>query len=123
MGVSRMMALMMRRARCHRSGPRSIRVQVTEAPIAGDHVRHAGFHGLVLAIPIDLTIAERDDGAPRGVTEGMTHRNVSAHRCREGGHCDYRFGECFHANTLGCRHRKSNEPCSKAMTAPADCSR
>ena len=119
--AGRMMGLVMRRT--HRRRPWSIGIDVTKTAIAGDHVRHTGFEGSILAIPIDLTCPDLDDGAPRRIAEGMTDGNVDASRRHKSGGCERQFGDGFHVNILGCRRRKSNDTGAKAITELRDGSR
>jgi len=118
--AGRVMGLVVRRTRRCRTRPRSIGIDVTKTAVAGDHVRHAGFEGSVLAIPIDLTRTDIDDGAPRRLAEGMTDRNVDARRRHKSGGCEHQFGDDFHADILGCRRRKSNDANAKVITGPRD---
>lgn len=95
--------------RRRRTGARSIRIDVTKTAIAGNHIRHAGFKGPILAIPIDFARADTDDGAPGRVAEGKARRNFDSHRgCKSAGR-ERQFDDDLHADILGCRHRESND--------------
>src|ERR1700730_15760525 len=77
------LALAAIRARRRRRRTRP-RVEIAEAAVAGDHVRHAFFDCTIFAIP-DHVAAEILHRAPRRVAERVAGWNVATHGRHEGG--------------------------------------
>ena len=92
-----------------RSGRRTIRIEVAEAAIAGNDIRRAFFHRTILTIPIDITVANLDDRAPRRIAEGTAGASNKRYRHRHHGRRRHQFDDDFHFTyILGRKARASN---------------
>jgi len=96
------------RRRGARSGTRTIGIEVAEAAIAGDDIRRTFFDRTILTIPKHITVAKRDDRAPRRIAEGAAGGNIERYRHRNNGRRRHQFDDDFHFTILDREARASN---------------
>ena len=66
------------------------RIDVAKTAIAGDHVRHAGVEGLVLAVPVHFAGTDVDHRAPRRIAvTRVAWRHSQAQQHRRAADCQY----------------------------------